>query len=256
MKLSRLACGALLVLLSVIIAGPTALAGEKLWVSDQLQLIMRAQPTQDGRVVGYVRTGEWADVQETNSDGWSRVRLADGKEGWLQKRYLLSERPAAMRLAEISPQASEMSAKLEALTAENQNLTQKVESLEAIKKALEEASQKLSSGGDKIAELVAENASLKQQVQQALRQAEQAEDRYAALTKDAGDVVGLQKERDELRQEAARQKAKLGELTLEVDSLRSAGSLKWFLAGAGVLIIGWLMGLSLHRRKRRQGLLD
>lgn len=256
MKMSRKLFFGVLALAVVALAGQASLAGEKLWVSDELQLTVRSGPTLENKILAIAKTGDWVEVLQDNAEGWVRVRLANGKEGWLLKRYLSADRPAMVRLAEISPQASEMSGKLEALTKENQQLSQKVANLEAVKTALEGASQKLAAGGDKITELISDNASLKQQLQQSAQQLKQAEERYVGLARDSGDTVNLQKERDQLRETVAQQKAKLDELSIEVESLRSAGSLKWFLAGAGVLLIGWLMGLSLHRRKRRQGLLD
>jgi SH3 domain protein len=40
-------------------------------------------------------------------------------------------------------------------------------------------------------------------------------------------------------------------MTTEVDSLKFSNNLQWFLAGAGVLILGWLIGLAMGKRKKR-----
>lgn len=235
----------------ILIFAATALAAEKMWVVDNLQLTVRTGPSTENKIIALLNTGQWVDILEENGDGWAKVRTPKGKEGWLLKRFLMKERPAQLRLAELSPQAKETAEKMEALHNENAELKAKVADLEAVKSSLEETKKQLASGDNRLETLINENTNLKRALDKATSEAATTKERYEKLVNDSGDVVKLQKERDLLATELQQKNQTLAEQQNELESLRFASSLKWFLAGAGVLIIGWLMGLALHRRKKR-----
>ena len=46
---------------------------------------------------------------------------------------------------------------------------------------------------------------------------------------------------------------KLAQLEKETSHMFRAGMLKWFLAGVGVLLLGWIIGQSVSSKKRRSG---
>ncbi len=69
----------------------------------------------------------------------------------------------------------------------------------------------------------------------------------------------LQAAQEGTQRSAAEQKAKLQTITLERDQLRRDTSVSRFLAGAGVLLIGWLLGwtrLRLRRKSQRHPVLS
>jgi len=65
-------------------------------------------------------------------------------------------------------------------------------------------------------------------------------------------VVEITDERDRLKKENVKLTSTVRELTEENTDLNRNQSVRWFLAGAGVLLFGWLIGRI--SRKKRAGL--
>jgi len=202
----------ILALMAFLAAVPAAAQGI-LYVTDQLRITVRSGPSLSNKVVAMTKTGEKLTLLGKEQEGWALVRLPDGKEGWVLTRFLTKERPASLRLAELDPANKDMARRLEELHSDNQRLNRELSSTES-----------------KLADLTA---------------------RYEKLQADAADVVALKQRHQKLQTQYDQQNSELKELVVENKSMKFSSNLKWFLAGAGVLVLGWLMGLALHRRKKR-----
>lgn len=183
------------------------------YVTDRLQVTVRSGPSVDNKVIHVVNSGDMVQILSPVQDGWVKVRTESGKEGWMIARYLQEEMPALLKIKKLDPENKTLLSRLEELTGENQKL--KLE---------------LGKAQSRVAEL---------------------ESAYAKLKKEASNVLDLRTKHKKLQEDYALQKERLQALSTEVESLRLGNNLKWFLAGAGVLLIGWLIGLALGRRKRR-----
>jgi SH3 domain protein len=195
-----------------LLSAQPALAQKAMYVTDRMQVIVRIAPAQYAKTIFYVGTGEQVTILEGNNEGWAKVRAADGREGWALARYFMEEPPAALRMKDLDPQSK--------------NLAQK---LEEIRKEAQDTKIRLS---------LAEN------------RAQQAEAAYQKLRADSDDVIRLREDCQKLKEDFQQQGQKLEERAIEDEVLRFSTNLKWFLAGGGVLIIGWIMGLAYGRRKR------
>lgn len=194
-------------------------AEKSMYVSDRMQVIVRANPANEAKILEHISTGEVVTVLESNTDGWIRLRTAGGKEGWAISRYFVEEPPAVVRLRDLGPQGKDLSARLEETRKEN----------EGLKRALQQAEAKAS----------------------------QAEAGYAKLRVDSADVFKLREEFSKLKEDYEEQGQRLEEMASENESLRFGTNLKWFMAGGGVLLLGWILGMASGRRKRRwQSTLD
>lgn len=196
----------------LLVAG-TVQAQQTLYVTDELHVTVRSGPSVENKVIAVVKSGDAVQLLKRNDDGWALVHLDDGKEGWMIERYLQENVPAALHIKKLDPQ--------------NQSLLSQVD------------------------ELTAARDELKAELAQAKAKAAELEKSYAGLKKDSSGVMGLKADFERLRKEYAAQGEKNEQLTTEVESLRFGNNLKWFLAGAGVLFLGWLIGLAMGRRKRR-----
>lgn len=63
------------------------------YVSDELAIVLRAGPANEGASLGVLTSGARVEVltaaaDEANANGYARVRTADGREGWVLERYL------------------------------------------------------------------------------------------------------------------------------------------------------------------------
>ncbi|HJS21776.1 MAG TPA: SH3 domain-containing protein [Steroidobacteraceae bacterium] len=84
-----------------------AAQAQTLYVTDQVQAGVYAQPTLDGDRVRVLESGDAVELVSREGDT-VRVRLEDGSEGWIAGSYLVVDIPATRQL--------------QALTAENERL--------------------------------------------------------------------------------------------------------------------------------------
>jgi SH3 domain protein len=191
-----------------------ASAAEDLYVTDTLKVTVRTGPSLENKILHVLESGDKVALLEKGEQGWGKVQLSDGTEGWMKYQYLQPEQTAALKLKTLNPENQEdLTTRLNELIQANQALTRK----------LEEAENKKA----------------------------ESEEKLEALKVESQGVLDLQQAHENLKQEFEAQTTKLDEMTTEVDSLKFSNNLQWFLAGAGVLILGWLIGLAMGKRKKR-----
>jgi len=75
----------------------------RLFVSDKLVLNVYSEPEQAGSRVATIETGDIVDELE-RGQGFVRIRLSDGREGWVGSNYLTTDAPAATQLRDLQRQ--------------------------------------------------------------------------------------------------------------------------------------------------------
>ena len=75
----------------------------RLFVSDKLVLNVYSEPEQAGSRVATIETGDAVDELE-RGEGFVRIRLTDGREGWVGSNYLTTDAPAAVQLRDLQRQ--------------------------------------------------------------------------------------------------------------------------------------------------------
>lgn len=108
------------------------------YVSDKLVLNVYAEPAQGAERVATIQTGDVVEELE-RSGNMVRVRLEDGREGWVGANYLTSDEPAAVRLRELQREQKaatrgadnekELAAEIAALKKDNTALRGQVDQL-------------------------------------------------------------------------------------------------------------------------------
>jgi SH3 domain protein len=73
---------------------------ETVYVTDSLRLGLHAAPDTSDRPFENLVSGTAVEVLERNPS-YARVRLADGREGWVKAAFLVAEKPAAARVLEL-----------------------------------------------------------------------------------------------------------------------------------------------------------
>ena len=104
-------CGAFLVLLWSVIAGGPAAAAH---ITDKLVVGVYDAPKVEGTPLSLLSSGTPVEVLERR-DGFARVRLADGGEGWIEAEYITEEKPAKAMLLETQARLRQMGIELAAL---------------------------------------------------------------------------------------------------------------------------------------------
>jgi len=105
-----------------------AVAQETMYVTDILQLgLHHAQDTSDTAFRNIV-SGTRLTVLERVSN-YARVRTTDGDEGWVRSFYLIAEKPAQLRVAEMQAEVDRLQGELDQAIAERDAATSETEKL-------------------------------------------------------------------------------------------------------------------------------
>ena len=197
--------------------------GKTVYVSDILKLTVRTGPSIENKIISVIESGQTMEIIKFG-DEWSQVQLPNGKEGWVLSRYLTANETNNI--------------KLERLEAKHKNLMIQAAEL------LEENNR-----------LKEENASLNTESKSNQNQLAKTQSDYEALKAEAAEFLTLKTNYERAASQLAEQTAKAKQLEEQLSSLEMNTYIKWFLAGSGVLIIGFLIGFSTKRQRRRPALL-
>lgn len=192
---------------------------ETIYLTDTIRITLRTGPGIDHKIVAMIDTGKAAELLE-RGEQWSQVRLADGKEGWVLNRFLSDQEPSQLTLARLQNKYQEL---MERASPTLKELAQ-----------MKEANQSLA---DQLAE--------KEQRLVTLNQS------YEALKKDSSDFLAVKAQYEKAKAALDQQSRKVNELESEVGRLAMNRTIRWFLSGAGVLLLGFIIGYSAKRKQRR-----
>lgn len=198
-------------------AAPAAvpLEGEKRYISDVLYVPLRTGPANTFRILHWgLQSGtELTALRTDEASGFSQVRTAAGRVGWLRTQYLVDEPIARQRLEAAQAEAGQLSAQI----AEHQQ-------------ALSEAEARNAGLTDRNEALAAELQELK------------------ALFESDIDVHAANKALTEANAEL---QEKLDERRAGQGDPRQHVEQQWMLIGAGLLLVGLLLGVAIKSRPRR-----
>jgi SH3 domain protein len=100
-------------LIAALCGSATAVLAETAYVTDSLRLgIHAAEDTSDDAFENLV-SGTAVEVLERKAN-YARVKLADGREGWVRAAFLVTGKPAQLRVAELEARVLVLEAELAA----------------------------------------------------------------------------------------------------------------------------------------------
>ena len=209
-----------LVFLSLLVTG-TALA-ETRYVSDSLEITMRSGKGTSYGITRMLRSGTPVDViEEDKETGYTNVRTKGGKEGWVLSRFLMKGQAARDRLAaaekslaELQLENRKMETSMAALTEEKKGLEKKLTALEGQSRNVSQELSEIKRTASSALAIDSENKDLK------------------------GRVVSLERQLQTLQQEN--------------EGLRDRTARDWFMVGAGVVLLGIIVGLIIPRIRWRK----
>lgn len=217
-----LSCCCLMFLL--ILPAREALAATQ-YVSDQITVLLRRGPGTEYKILKNMQTGTRLEVLEEGEE-YFFVRLGDGTEGYVLRQYLSADLPKTVVIARLNKDKDRLKSEIEALKAGAGGWVKEKDELQRQLADVQQAFQ-----GEKAKRLdVTKN--------------------YESLQEGARNVTDLLSEKDRLLAENEQQAAELKKLRQENDKILRKALINWFLAGAGVLFVGWLIG---QRSRKRRG---
>lgn len=98
--------------IAILLGSAAAAAAETAYVTDSLRLGLYAEPDASGSPSQNLVSGTALEVIE-RTQGYARVRTAAGSEGWVKSGYLVDEKPAQLRVAELEAELATLRADAE-----------------------------------------------------------------------------------------------------------------------------------------------
>lgn len=203
----------LLVLVTALATAAPVLAGETRYVSDELSINMRTGTSTRHQIIQLLRSGTPVEVLESNEDnGYSRIRLANGKEGWVLSRFLADQPSARERLAEAQRE-------LDSLQGDSGKLRDELSSLRSENRKLQ----------NDLTSFRNDNRKLKNEINH--------------VREVSSSAMEIDRENRKLQSALQELETKYQAVEQENSNLRSSSARDWVLVGAGILLTGMLLGL-------------
>ena len=204
-------------LLFALLVLPSLLRAQSAWVSDEFEITLRTGPSTGNAIQLMLSSGTRLTVLERNAEnGYTRVRTGGGTEGWVLSRYLMSEPSARAQLEQLSSQ-------LVSATEEGSSLNEQLDGIRA------------------------EYATARQRIETLSRDKARLESELATIRRTAADVLAIDRQNTELREQLAATGIRMGSLEQENRELSGESTRFWFVTGAAVLVFGMLLGIWLPR---------
>ncbi|GAB5451730.1 MAG: hypothetical protein Hals2KO_20580 [Halioglobus sp.] len=201
------------------------LAQDVQYVSDKQYVPLRSGPGNSYRIVHRgIPSGTQLTVARTSEDGvWSEITTARGTSGWIRSQYLMSETPAALKLA-----AAENKARA---------ATERQAALEAQVKALK-----------------SERGTLSDQISTSTSELDSVTEELTQLKQVSGKAVQLDTDNRRLVEESENLRSEVETLEAENQRLQDKLQSEDFINGALAVLLGVIIALVAPRlapKKRR-----
>jgi SH3 domain protein len=199
------------------------LAETKYYINDSMTVTMRTGPATDRKIIALLNIGQEVEILKSEND-WTMVRLLNGKEGWVISRFLTDQTPDSIQLEALKESHSALQAKVASLTEENKVLKDENKKLDIDLNTTDKKQKDLSKD-------------------------------YETLKRESKQFLELQAKYKDSTSKLAEQTQKAEKYEDELTKLLWNKNIKWFLSGAGVLILGFIIGFSTKRQRRHSSLL-
>jgi len=202
---------------------PAVVLAETMYVSELMEITLRTGQGVDHKIIAMLKSGEKLEVLEP-SDPWTKIRTINGTEGWVLSRFLQSEQPNSITLKQLKEKHNALMAQVAPFFEENESLKKENESLHS--------------------ELIrSENA---------LNESKKS---YKTLKEESAKFLQLQSNYDKAKNLLKEEKIKTAKYEDELSKLEGRQTFLWFFSGASVFFLGFLIGFSAKRQRRRPSLL-
>lgn len=147
-----------LIVTAIALAACAAASAETAYVTDSLRLGIHEAPDTSDRAFENLVSGTAVEVLERNAN-YARVRLGDGREGWVRATFLVTTKPAAARIAELEGKVTELEG---AAAAAKSAQTAAEQELGRLTNQTQSNTDSAASAADNVERLAAENRAYEQ----------------------------------------------------------------------------------------------
>jgi SH3 domain protein len=204
---------------STILFSGTPVLAKTSYVKPSSEVVVRKGQGIKYKIVAVVKDGVSVEFLE-EGDSYAKVRLANGKEGWMLKRFLSDEPPLKQVVASLRTEKEKMK-----------------------RKEIEV--------GQKLKEVSSTLARTETEFDAILAERDQIRTDYQNLQQDTANVVQTKNDLLKTVKENESLLQKLASVEQENNSLKKNTAIKWFLSGGGVLLVGMFIGMRSSKSRRR-----
>jgi len=208
---------------------------ETRYVIDELIITLRAGKTTEHKIIKTLNTGTPVEVLEED-DTHLKVRISDGSVGYVLRQYISSELPKTLIIERLEKEKSSLQKKIQDLEEEKNALQTKYNAIQGQYK-------------EEVTEIASKSSTIEQKLEQALKNERSLAEKYNTLLAQSENVVEIAGERDRLLETNKKLAADIQNLQKINEKISDSRMIKWFLAGGGVLLVGWIIG-KISRKKR------
>ena len=205
----------------LLLAAPAS--ARTMYATDTFEIVVRSEKQIVGRnIIKVLPSGTPLEVRDMD-DPWAAVRLEDGRTGYVEKKHLIDREPYKTTAERLQGEGGQQRERLA-------TLTQQLAMLRDEHQRLQQAHG--------IAEVQLQDISQK----------------YEVLRQDAttANYLEIKTQHTALQQAHTEAQHQLATVSEAYASLRSSTRLVWFLSGAGVILTGWLLGMTSERWRGRR----
>ena len=196
---------------------------ETMYVSDDIKITLRTGQGIDHKILAMIKIGQEVEVLQPDDD-WTQIQLPSGMEGWVLTRFLTYDKPCRLEFGILKKKYETLSTQSASLLKENR-----------IYKEESKRFRTELSGSKEMLAAISKS--------------------YDTLKKESADFLELNSKHEVTSSELSDQTKKAEKLEEELSKLLSHRNIIWFLSGAGVLVLGMLIGYNARRQRRKSSLL-
>ncbi len=192
---------------------------QTVYVTDEFEVTLRTGPSIENKIIAMLPTGTPLEVSEERGE-WLLVRTPSGSDGWVLKRYASPELPKKIVI-------------------------------EQLKKKYDATLKNLERETGKAATIEKENKELRSALKTSQEKLKNVQQEYTRLVSESKDFLKLKQEHSENLARLKKTVMEADRLSKENGELRSSTNIIWFLSGASVVVVSWLIGYVMGKIQRR-----
>ncbi len=210
------------------------------YVSNMLLLTVREGPGNNFKVLKTLKSNDPVEIIDKQNN-YYKIKTNDGTKGWVEQQYITDKIPQSLITADRRQKISRLEKDNKALAYSNTAMQKNIKNMET------EFKTKITELNDSLQKTIAEKNQIKSALNQEIS-------KYDSLINATGKgSLKVIKENMALKQKNKVLADKIEKLTENNEDGLKTGMIQWFLAGAGVLFAGWLIGRSIKSNKRSSG---
>jgi len=204
----------------------SSLYAETRYISDQLIVTVRSGKGNQYKILETLPTSTPVNVVEEDKN-YVKVITAKGTEGYIQRHYVTTALPKKTQIKRLTKE----------ITTLQQQLETQQQSVHNFQNETEEQNNRVTE--------------LSTQLDQARLALKKKENQYKTLMSKSENVLSLSTENEQLVEDNNSLNSELLVLREENQNFHRSNMIQWFLAGAGVFLVGWIIGKISRKKQRR-----